>query len=58
MIDVQAKVVLGDEDSVVPAVAAQQYVELLGDAELIEINGCHNLESDAAETLAEAIARG
>ena len=38
-----------------PPSVANQYVNLLGDAELIEINGGHHLESDAAEALAEAI---
>ncbi len=58
MIDVKTKVIRGIQDTVVPAAVANQYVELLGDAEPIAINGGHNLESDAAETLAEAIARG
>lgn len=49
------KVIRGSKDSVVPAAVADQYVELLGDAKLIEIDGGHHLESDAAEALAEAI---
>ena len=43
------------EDTVVPAAVANQYVELLGDAELIEIAGGHNLESDAPINLAGLI---
>ena len=54
-VNVTAKVVRGTGDMVVPAAVAQQYVELLGNAELVEIEGGHNLESDAAEALAEAI---
>ena len=54
-VNVTAKVVRGTGDKVVPAACAQQYVELLGNAELVEIEGGHNLESDAAEALAEAI---
>ncbi|MCY4619607.1 MAG: alpha/beta hydrolase [Chloroflexi bacterium] len=54
-VTVKSKVIRGTGDTVVPSAAAQQYVELLGDAELIEIPGGHNLESDAAEALAEAI---
>ena len=57
-VTVKTKVIRGAQDTVVPAAVANQYVELLGDAELIEIAGGHNLESDAAEALAEAIARG
>ena len=57
-VNVQAKVVRGTGDTVVPAACAQQYVELLGNAELIEIEGGHNLESDAAEALAEAVVTG
>ncbi len=49
------RVVRGTGDTVVPATVADQYVTLLGDAELIEIDGGHNLESDAPEALAEAI---
>ena len=53
---VKTLVVRGSEDTVVPASCSQQYVELLGDAELVEIGGGHHLESDAAEGLAAAIA--
>ena len=51
-----AKVIRGINDTVVPVSVANQYVALLGDAQLIEIDGGHHLESDAPEALAEAIA--
>jgi pimeloyl-ACP methyl ester carboxylesterase len=54
-VSVKARVVRGAQDTVVPGGVSDQYVELLGDAELIEIDGGHHLESDAAEALAEAI---
>ena len=50
-----AKIIRGARDSVVPESVANQYVQLLGNAELIELDGGHHLESDAAEALAEAI---
>ncbi len=53
---VKTLVVRGSEDTVVPSACAQQYVELLGDAELVEIAGGHHLESDAASALAGVIA--
>ena len=49
------RVIRGTGDTVVPAAVANQYVTLLGDAQLIELPGGHNLESDAPELLAEAI---
>ena len=49
------KVIRGTKDTVVPASASEQYATLLGDAELIELEGGHHLESDAAEELVEAI---
>lgn len=54
-VNTPTKVIRGADDTVVPAAVADQYVALLGAAELIEIAGGHNLESDAAEALAEAI---
>ena len=54
-VNTPTKVIRGAQDTVVPAAAAQQYVELLGNAELIEIEGGHHLESDAAEALASAV---
>ena len=54
-VTVKTKVIRGTQDTVVPAAVAQQYVTLLGDAQLIELPGGHNLESDAPEALAEAI---
>ena len=55
---VPTKVIRGSQDTVVPASVSEQYVELLGDAELVEIEGGHHLESDAAEALAEAVVGG
>ena len=52
---VPAKVIRGSHDTVVPASASEQYAELLGNAELVEIEGGHHLESDAAEALAVAV---
>ncbi len=55
-VQTRTKVIRGTGDTVVPATVADQYVALLGNAELIEIEGGHNLESEAAEALAQAIA--
>lgn len=55
---VPAKVVRGSQDTVVPASVSEQYVSLLGDAELVEIDGGHHLESDAAEALVGAVVGG
>ena len=52
---VKTLVVRGTEDTVVPASCTAQYVELLGDAELVELSGGHHLESDAPDQLARAI---
>ena len=53
---VKTLVVRGSEDTVVPASCTAQYVELLGDAQPLEIpNAGHMLESDAPDALAEAI---
>jgi len=54
-VNVPTKVVRGTGDSIVPVAVANQYVTLLGDAELIEIDGGHHLESDAPAALADAI---
>ena len=51
----RTRVIRGTEDTVVPASVARQYVALLGDAELIEIEGGHHLESDAPKALAAAV---
>ena len=48
-------VVRGSDDKVVPASVAEQYVSLLGDAQLVEIAGGHHLESDAPQALAEVV---
>ena len=54
---VKTLVVRGAQDTVVPASCAEQYVELLGDAQPVEIpNAGHMLESDAPEALAEVVA--
>lgn len=52
---VPTKVVRGSQDSVVPAGCADQFVELFGNAELIELEGGHHLESDNPSALAAAI---
>ncbi len=54
-VQTKTKVIRGTADSVVPASVANQYVELLGDAELVELAGGHHLESDAPESLAAAV---
>jgi len=54
-VNVPTKVIRGTGDSVVPLTVANQYVALLGDAELIEIEGGHHLESDAPAALTDAI---
>ena len=54
-VQTRTTVIRGAGDTVVPAIVADQYVELLGNASLIELDGGHNLESEAAEALAEAI---
>ena len=54
-VSVKTKVVRGVQDAIVPPAVAGQYLELLADAQLIELPGGHNLESDAPEALAEAI---
>ncbi len=55
MIDVKTNLIQATQVTILPGAVANQYVELLGDAELMEIAGGHNLESDAAESLAEAV---
>ncbi len=52
---VPTKVIRGAVDAVVPAVCADQYVSLLGNAELVELAGGHHLESDNPNALASAI---
>ncbi len=54
-VNTPTKVIRGAADAIVPASVAEQYVELLGNAELVQIEGGHNLESDAPESLAAAI---
>ncbi len=54
-VTVPTKVIRGTSDTVVPASAADQYIALLGDASLIELEGGHHLESDAPNALATAI---
>ena len=55
---VPTRVVRGSGDTVVPASVSEQYVSLLGDAELVELDGGHHLESDAASALVGVVVGG